>query len=132
MSQEPVTAPAGASERDVLGRLLVRVPALAGVMSRGVRRLRPGSSLRRRLVNQQIKRGFGAMARSDVEVVLLAYEPDAEVWMTGMAGVGISDCYRGYAGIRTPYADLDDALGDWAWTARAIVDGGGRLPSRTP
>jgi hypothetical protein len=131
MSHDPVTAPPGASERDVLGRLLVRVPALAGVMSGAGRRLRPGSWLRRRLVNQQIKRGFGAMARSDVEVVLLAYEPDAEVWMSGMAGVGISDCYRGYAGIRTLYADLDEAFGDWAWTACAVVDGGDRLAIRT-
>jgi ketosteroid isomerase-like protein len=130
MSQEPATAPPGASERDLLDRLLVRVPALAGSMSAGLRRLQPGSPLKRRLINRQVKRAFAAMARSDVEVVLLSYEPDAEVWMKTMSGVGMSDCYRGYAGIRTLYADLDEVFGDWAWTARAVVDGGDCLAVR--
>ena len=118
------------NERDLLDRLLVRAPALASLMSGGLRRLQPGSPLRRRLVNQQVKRAFAAMARSDIEVVLLSYEPDAEVWMKTMSGVGISDCYRGYPGIRTLYADLDEAFGDWAWTASAVVDGGDRLAVR--
>jgi hypothetical protein len=70
------------------------------------------------------------MARSDVEVVLLSYEPDAEVWMKSMSGVGISDCYRGYEGIRTLYADLDEAFEDWGWTLDAVVDGGHCLAVR--
>jgi ketosteroid isomerase-like protein len=131
MSQEPVTPLPGAAERDVLDRLLVRVPALAGAASGGLNHLRPGSPLRRRLVNVQVKRAFAAMARSDVEVVLLGYEPQAEVWMRSMAGVGINDCSRGYEGIRTLYADLDEAFDDWGWTARAVVDGGDRLAVRT-
>ena len=72
----------------------------------------------------QVQRAFAAMARSDVEVVLLSYEPDAEVWMKGMSGVGIGDCYRGHEGIRTLYADLDEAFDDWWWTIRAVADGG--------
>jgi hypothetical protein len=32
-----------------------------------------GSSLRRRLIGSQVERGFAAMARSDVEVVVLGY-----------------------------------------------------------
>src|SRR4051812_10353010 len=130
MFQAPAMAPPRASERDVLDRLLVRAPALAGPIAGGLRRLQPGSSLRRRLVNLQVKRAFAAMARSDIEVVLLSYAPDAEVWMKTMAGVGISECYRGYDGIRTLYTDLDDAFDDWAWTARAVVDGGDRLAVR--
>jgi predicted ester cyclase len=62
------------------------------------------------------------MARSDVEVVLLSYEPDAEVRMNGMSGVGINDSYQGYEGIRTLYADLDEAFGDWEWTIRKVVN----------
>ena len=77
MSQEPASTPLGAPERDVLDRLLVRVPALAGLMVRCVRRIQPGSSLRRRLTKLLAKRAFAAMARSDVDVVLLSYEPDA-------------------------------------------------------
>jgi hypothetical protein len=119
----PRTAPQGTRERDVLERLMVRFPVLAGWAARGIRRVRPGSGLRRRLINGQVKRGFAAMARSDVEVVLLSYEPDAEVWMKSMSGVGISDCYHGHQGIRNLYADLDDAFGDWSWTVRAVADG---------
>jgi hypothetical protein len=100
-------------------------------MAGGLSRMQPGSSLRKRLINLQVKRTFAAMARSDVEVVLLSYEPDAEVWMYGMSGVGISDCYRGHDGIRALYADLDEAFDDWGWAVRAVADGGDRLAFRT-
>ena len=99
-------------------------------MISGLSRVRPGSTLRQRLVNIQLKRGFAAMARSDIEVVLLFYEPDAEVWMKTMSGVGISECYRGHEGVRTLYADLDEAFEHWSWTIRAIVDGGDRIAVR--
>ena len=92
--------------------------------------MQPGSALRKRLVTLQITRTFAAMARSDVEVVVLGYDPDAEVWMRSMSGVGISDCYRGHDGIRALYADLDAAFADWGWTVRGVVDGGDRLAIR--
>jgi ketosteroid isomerase-like protein len=130
MSEEPAVE-SGRSERDVLDRLLVRFPALAGLITGGLRRMRPGSPLRRRLVNLQVERAFAAMARSDVELLLLSYEPDVEVWMRGMSGVGISDCYRGHEGIRALYADLDDAFADWRWTVRGLADGGDRVAVRT-
>jgi len=88
MSQAPTTAQRGAPDRDLLDRLLVRMPPVASFISGGVNRTRPGSSLRRRLVNSLVQRGFAAMARSDIEVVLLRYEPEAELWMRSMAGVG--------------------------------------------
>jgi hypothetical protein len=119
-----------ANQRSVLDRLLVRVPALATLMAGSIGRIEPGSALRKRLINLQIGRAFAAMARSDVEMVLLSYEPDAEVWMRSMAGVGISDCYRGHEGIRHLYADLDEAFDDWSWTIRAVADGGDRLAVR--
>jgi SnoaL-like protein len=130
MSEELTGAVPGAAHRDALDRLLVRLPALAGAASGALSRLQPGWPLRRRLINLQVKRAFAAMARSDVEVLLLSYEPDAEIWMKTMSGVGISDCYRGHEGVRTLYADLDDAFGDWRWTISAVVDGGDRLAVR--
>ena len=116
--------------RDLLDRLAIRAPGVADSMRQGVMRLEPGSPVRRRLLNSMVKRGFAAMARSDVELLLPSYAPDAEVWMRSMAGVGISDCYHGHAGIRTLYADLDDAFEDWWWTVRGIVDGGDRIAIR--
>jgi hypothetical protein len=119
-----------APKRAVLDRLLVRRPGLARLMAGAILRIRPGSSLRERLINRQFERGFAAMARSDVAVVLLGYEPNAEVWMKGMSGVGISDCYRGHEGVRSLYADLDEAFDDWRWTIRAVADGGNRIAVR--
>ena len=77
-----------------------------------------------------IRRGFAAMARSDLDLVLQGYEPDVEVWMRGMSGVGIGGCYLGHEGVRALYADVDDAFEEWSWTIRALVDGGDRLAIR--
>ena len=125
-----MSAPERPPKRDMLDRLLVRVPSLAGLIAGRILRLPPGSSLRRRMIGFQVKRGFAAMARSDVEVVVLGYEPDAEVWMRSMAGVGMSDCYRGREGVRAVYAEVDDVFEDWQWTIRDIADGGDRLAIR--
>jgi hypothetical protein len=130
MPRDVPKAPQGASERDVLDRLLVRAPSLVGSITGGLLRLKPGSPLRRRLVNLLVRRGFSAMARSDVEVVVLSYEPDAEVWMRSMSGVGMSDCYRGHDGIRTLYADLDEVFREWRWSIRAIADAGDGIAVR--
>ena len=119
------------SERDMLDRLLVQVPPLAGFLGAGLLRVGIGSPFRRRVVKLQVGRAFAAMARSDVEVVERFYEPDAEVRMTGMIGVGIQNCYRGHEGVRALYADVDDAFGEWAWTVRSIADGGERIAVRT-
>jgi hypothetical protein len=119
-----------AATRDPLERMVLRAPALAKLATTGVGRLPPGSALRRRLLERQIKRAFAAMARSDVELVLLTYEPDAEVWMRSMAGVGVSDCYVGHDGIRRLYAEIDEVFDRWWWSLRAIADGGDRLAVR--
>ena len=129
-SQENVEVSGRAAQRDLLDRLVVRFPVLVGMMAGAVLRAKPGSSLRRRLVNLQVKRGFAAMARSDVALVVLNYDPAAEVWVRGMAGVGISDCYHGHDGVRALYADIDEAFDDWKWTLRGVADGGEHMAVR--
>jgi hypothetical protein len=89
-----------------------------------------GSPLRKRLLYWQIRRVYDAMARSDVELVQLFYEPDAEVWMNGMGGVGIQDRYRGREGVRELYADVDEAWAHWSWSITSIADGGDRVAIR--
>ncbi|HKG36796.1 MAG TPA: nuclear transport factor 2 family protein [Solirubrobacterales bacterium] len=128
MSREPTAQSPG--ERDTVDRLLLRLPVLANFIGAGIDRVRPGSGLRRRLIRLQFGRAFAAMARSDVEVVVLYYEPDAEVWVRGMAGVGISECYRGRDGVRALYADLDEAFDTWSWTIRSVTDAGDQLAVR--
>ena len=54
-----------------------------------------------------ITRGFSAVARSDVDLNVLVYEPDTEVWMHGMDGVGVGGCFRGRDGVRALYGEID-------------------------
>ena len=117
-------------QRDSLDWLLVRVPGLVDWMGAALLRMPPGSALRQRLMSLSIKRGFAAMARSDLDLVLQGYEPDAEVWMRGMSGVGVGGCYRGHEGVRALYKDVDDVFDEWSWTIRAVVDGGDHIAIR--
>jgi hypothetical protein len=83
--------------RDLLDWLVLRVPAVGTAISAGTVRLKLGSPLRRRAMQAAISRGFSAVARSDVDLNVLVYEPDTEVWMHGMDGVGVG---RG-SGVKT-------------------------------
>jgi len=76
------------------------------------------------VIELQLKRAFAAMARSDVDIVVLFYEPDAEVLMQGMVGVGVDERYLGHDGVRALYANIDEVFDEWSWTIRRIVDGG--------
>ena len=111
----------------MLDSLLLRAPAVGTAISAGSVRLKLGSPLRTRLIRAQVKRGFSAMARSDMDVNVLIYEPDTVVWMHGMLGVGVGDCFRGREGVRALYREIDDAFGRWSWTIDRVVDGGDRL-----
>ena len=52
------------------------------------------------------------MARSDLDLVLQLYDPDAEVWMNGvMAGVGIGSAVFAAMGASAPsHAEVDEAF----------------------
>src|SRR5918995_5793118 len=117
-------------KRDLLDWLLLRAPAVGTAISAGTVRLKLGSPLRRRLIRAQVKRGFSAMARSDVDVNVLVYEPDTEVWMHGMDGVGVGGCFRGREGVRALYGEIDVAFERWSWTIHRLVDAGDRLAVR--
>jgi len=110
--------------RDLLDRVLAKAPSLSARAVALVNRVPPGSPIRRRLINLSIKRGFDAMARSDLDLILPLFEPDAEAWMRGMAAVGVDDCYRGREGVRRLYADVDEVFSEWKWTIREVMDGG--------
>ena len=116
--------------RDPLDRLLMSAPGLMLPLIGAVNRLPPGSALRRRAVNMQVRRGFRTMARSDVDAMLPSYEPDAEVWMSGLDGVGVGGCYRGHEQIRGLIAELDEVFSEWEWIVGGIVDGGDRIAVR--
>jgi ketosteroid isomerase-like protein len=110
--------------RDVFERVWVRRPLLADLAFAGGARLRPGSVLRRRLLRWRTERLFAAINRGDFDVVVLVYEPHAEVWTSGLDLLGIKDCYRGAEGVREYAAEFDDVFSEWSWTLRGVVDGG--------
>ena len=68
-------------KRDLLDWLVLRAPAIGTAISAGTVRLKLGSPLRKRAMQAAIQRGFSAVARSDVDLNVLVYEPDTEVWM---------------------------------------------------
>ena len=74
----------------------------------------------------------GASARwhaSDLDVNVLVYEPDTEVWMHGMLGVGVEGCFRG-DGVRALYGEIDEVFDRWSVLIDRLVDGGDRIAIR--
>jgi hypothetical protein len=61
------------------------------------------------MVNWSLKRAFAAMNRSDVDLVVPLYEPDAVVFVRGMSGVGIRDHY---SYVEPPAASAKRRLGE--------------------
>ena len=51
----------------------------------------------------------------------LAYEPDAEVWVSGLELVVKKDCYRGHQEYRDLFLEVDDAWSDWWWAVEVLV-----------
>jgi SnoaL-like domain len=108
--------------RPLLDRVLVRVPWLAHFFIAWSVRLRPGSALRTRLTDWSFRRGFDAVNRKDPEAVgPLAYEPDAEVWVSGLELVVKKDCYRGHREYRDLFLEVDDAWSDWWWAVGKVL-----------
>jgi hypothetical protein len=123
--------PAPQANRDVIDRLQVRMPGLSGLMLAGLRRTPSESRLRRRALQFALTRAFAAMNRSDVDLLVHFYEPDAVVTVRGMAGVGVGERYVGHEGLRELFADIDDAYGEWGYTIRSVVDAVDRMAVRT-
>ncbi len=122
---------AGEAGRSTLDRVAMRVPArIFNLLGTRYARLRPGSRLRARLSRLAFANAFAAVNRSDVEAVLVAYEPDAEVWTSGMEATGLRDCYRGHDGIREMFGELDDVFSSWTWEVDDVVDLGDQAAVR--
>jgi hypothetical protein len=120
MSQE--NKPTVRRPRPLLDHVLVRVPRLAHVFLAWCVRLRPDSALRTRLTDWSYRRAFDAVNRKDPDAVgPLAYEPDAEVWLSGLELVTTRDCYRGHREYRDLFVELEDAWSDWWWSVGKVL-----------
>jgi ketosteroid isomerase-like protein len=113
-------------------RLALRAPGLYRRLFKPLLALPTGSPLRRRVLKRQVARGFEALSREDDEVILLAYDDDAEINIIGdeFRALGFAERYHGHQGCRD-FLQLWRA--EWMsarYTPEAVIDLGDRLVLR--
>jgi ketosteroid isomerase-like protein len=113
--------------RPLLDTLFLRVPGLAAGFIAVLRRLRPGSLARRRLLQWSLRRSYDAYERWDVEFGNLIYEPDVEMVLEGVEGMGLASRYSGHEGWRQYLGDLSDTFEAPRLTVKRLLDGGDRI-----
>ena len=119
------------SHRTLQERLAVRYPWFLALWAWAIARLSPRSRLRQALLARTVQTGLAAFDRGDIEVVLLAFEPDVEFLNPVAHGekgtLGMEPRYRGYDGYRTFYADWCSVWGMLRITPRELIDLGDRF-----
>ena len=117
----------GEEGRPVGERIVVRFPFLMSLGARALARLRPGSRLRQRTIATGFRTAWAAINRGDFELAVLAYERDADVFLFGADGVGLTDHYSGEQGWPEFIRDIFETFGQPRFTVRRVVDGGDRI-----
>jgi ketosteroid isomerase-like protein len=94
--------------------------------------LPPGSPIRERVAKRMLARAFEALAREDYEVILLTYDPDAEITIIGDEGmaVGFAEHYRGHQGYRDMMRTWRAVWVSPRFTPEALIDFGDRFAVR--
>lgn len=116
------------SRRTLDQRLMVRFPRLFRVLAALVGRLSPRSRTRRMLVARSARLGMEAFNRRDLDVVLVAYHPQAEFHPPReLSEMGIlAPSYRGSDGYRRFVDDWLSAWGSFRWDPHQLIDLGDR------
>jgi ketosteroid isomerase-like protein len=119
-------SPRRRSNRTVQERLALRYPWFLALWAWVLVRLAPRSRLRRALLGRTVQTGLAAFDRGDIEVVLLAFEPDVELLNPIAHGekgtLGMEPSYRGHDGYRMFYADWCSVWGALRITPRELID----------
>src|SRR5204862_5841581 len=117
-------APQERPYRGLEERLALRYPWFLALWEGVLARLSPRSRLRQALLARTVQTGLAAFDRGDLEVVLLAFEPDVELLNPVAHGekgtLGMEPRYRGYDGYRTFYADWCSVWGMLRITPREL------------
>jgi ketosteroid isomerase-like protein len=119
------------SHRTLQERMAVRYPWFLALWARAIARLSPRSRLRQTLLARTVQTGLAAFDRGDIEVVLLAFEPDVELLNPVAHGkdgtLGMEPRYRGHDGYRTFYGDWCSVWGTLRIRPRELIDLGDRF-----
>jgi ketosteroid isomerase-like protein len=119
------------SRRTLEQRLAVRLPWFVELWSRLMARLSPTSRLRQALLLRAVQSGLEAYNRGDIEVVVLAFDPDVEFQAPpdhGQEGtLGLQPSYRGHDGYRKFDADWRSAWHVLRMEPRELIDLGDRF-----
>jgi ketosteroid isomerase-like protein len=126
MSQENAAVAKAATRRPIVDQIALRMPFLVNFVLARFARLPPGSPLRRRLLPWALQHGFDAVSRNDFDVALLAYEPDAEGFLFGAAGVGFTESFSGHQGWHDSASDLFGNFVETRITVKRALDAGDR------
>src|SRR5436190_1891073 len=107
-------------------RLALRYPWFLALWAGVLARLSPRSRLRQALLARTVQTGLAAFDRGDLEVVLLAFEPDVELLNPVAHGeigtLGMEPSYRGHDGYRMFYADWRSVWGGLRITPGELID----------
>jgi ketosteroid isomerase-like protein len=97
-----------------------------------VRRLVPGSELRRRLLKHLVARAFDAHSRGEHEFGLRFYEDELELHVRGgvAQALGLAETYRGHQGVRQIWDDYRRDMADFRAEPEEIIDLGDRYALR--
>jgi hypothetical protein len=117
-------------------RILVRFPALARALLHRVRRLPPGSRLRRSLLVRLSGMAACAANRRDFDVLFLGFDPaiDYRAVTAGPSGQVVPDLvghHHGYAGYLHVWRTMLDGFPDLTLEPEELVDLGDNLISVT-
>jgi ketosteroid isomerase-like protein len=113
------------TNRPLEDRLFARWPGAWTTLARAGELLPPRSRLRRALVRRAVVSGWKALARGDLDLLMIRYAPDCHLeppreW----TAAGMRGSYKGHAGWREWAADWLDAWERMELTSLEIVDAG--------
>jgi ketosteroid isomerase-like protein len=115
------------SRRTLDERLFVRWPRAYAALGSFFLLLPPRSRLRRALLRRNWLSGWSALARGDLDLMLVRFARDCELEVGPLVGVGMRSSYRGHAGVREVVADLSEAFERMELTPFEILDAGDRI-----
>jgi ketosteroid isomerase-like protein len=113
--------------RSLEERIIARFPGIAQYMAARVSRLSPSSRLRQRIVARSVSRGFAAIKRGDLELVLAtSYDPAVE-WHSTTGGLEAGQVIHGHEQVLQAFADYFSVWERLDIRPTEIIDAGDQL-----